>query len=227
MLGFEALAEELGGRGCEQPDRLVDEVAVARCARPEPKQSAQVRGPVQRGVGRRRVDQRRDQLGDAAEVGLEARVGSRVALGESGDLPAGRLDVVVQVEPFPVREEGEAGAGEIDGDPPLVQPQVPPDGIAQQTEHEGAGRGTEAGRELLGHAGSADDLASLQHHRAQARPRQVEGGDEAVVPPADDHGVHHGARLATDPARPGDGSTWTSSVPRRRTRSGPPSRTAT
>ena len=50
-------------------------------------------------------------------------------------------------------------------------------------------RGPAAGRDLLGHARAADDLAPLEHERREARAGEVRRGRQAVVPPADDDGI--------------------------------------
>ena len=70
---------------------------------------------------------------------------------------------------------------------------------AQHRQHIGAGRGAEAGRELLGDAGAADERTSLQHQRLEAGLGQVEGGDQAVVAAADDDGVLRRPVIPTAP----------------------------
>ena len=46
-----------------------------------------------------------------------------------------------------------------------------------------------AGSDLLGHAGAADDRAPLEHERREARPREIGGRRQAVVPAAHDDRV--------------------------------------
>ena len=62
-------------------------------------------------------------------------------------------------------------------------------GRAQHAQDVGAGGGAVARRELLGDAGAADDLAPLHDEHPLPGSRQVERGDQAVVPGADHHGV--------------------------------------
>ena len=141
------------------------------------------------GIRRRRVHQRTDHLGEPGEVVLELRQGPGVGGGVAADLGLRGGDVVAEQQPLAVGKAVERRAGGVDLDPALGQLHVPPDGLAQHADHVGAGRRAEAGSELLGHAGAADELAPLEDQRLQARLRQVEAGDEAVVAPADDHGV--------------------------------------
>ena len=75
-----------------------------------------------------------------------------------------------------------------------------PDRRPQQAEHVGAGRGPEAGRELLGRARSADDLPPLDDGDPHPGAGEVGGGDEPVVPRADDDRRQAGRAAA--PAQP-------------------------
>ena len=51
----------------------------------------------------------------------------------------------------------------------------------QHARDVGGRRGAAAGRDLLGHAGAADDLSPLEDERREAAPRQVGGRRQAVV----------------------------------------------
>src|SRR5438270_13773396 len=55
----------------------------------------------------------------------------------------------------------------------------------------GQGRAAEAGIELLGDRGPANQLAALQHQRLESRFGQIEGSDQAVVASTDDDYVAH------------------------------------
>ncbi len=95
-------------------------------------------------VGRGGVDQRRDQPGDAAQLGLERRKCSRVRRRELGELASRAREIVVKQQRRAVGAQIERRPGRIDGDAALHEPQVPPDRLAQHAEHVGAGGGAEA-----------------------------------------------------------------------------------
>ena len=141
------------------------------------------------GVRRSRVHQRADDLGEAAEGILEPGEGAGVGGGEAADLLLRGGDVLAEQQPLPIREPVQRRTGGVDRDPALVEPHVPPDRLAEHADHVGPGRCPEPGRELLGHAAAADELAALEDQRLQPGAGEVEAGDETVVAPADDHGV--------------------------------------
>jgi hypothetical protein len=60
---------------------------------------------------------------------------------------------------------------------------------AQQADDVGEDGELEAGIDLLGDAGAADEIALFQHQHLLAGFRQVSGGHQAVVPAADNNGV--------------------------------------
>ena len=197
-LGREVLGQVLGRRGPEEEQRLVDPAAAAGRPGAEPRQRPEVAGPDPGRVRRCGVEEGRDQLGDPAELGLELRQRPGVGRREIPNLALGPGEVVVEVEGRAVGEEVERRPGRVDLDAALNQPQVAPDRLAQHAQDVGAGRGAVPGRELLGHAAAADDLAPFADNHPQAGGRKVVGGDEAVVAAADDHGVVVAALRAHD-----------------------------
>src|SRR6185295_7298212 len=75
----------------------------------------------------------------------------------------------------------------------LREPQVADDLGAHHAGDVGGGRGAEAGGDLFGDAGAADQAAPLEDDDPEPGARQEAGGHQAVVPAADDHdvaGVH-------------------------------------
>jgi hypothetical protein len=156
----------------------------ARAAVPE--QSGEIAATTRAEVRRRPVDHRRDHLGQRGELGLERGECSRVGRRELRDLPHGLVLIGTDQQPPAVREQVQRRARGVDDDPALDEPHVTPDRLAQHREHVRAGRSAEARRELLGDAGAADDVAALEHQRPHPAAREVERGDEPVVPAADD-----------------------------------------
>ena len=71
----------------------------------------------------------------------------------------------------------------------LGQLQVLHDARAEQRERVPEGGEREAGAQLLGDGGAADEVAPLQDQGPQAGLGQVRSVDEAVVAAADDDGV--------------------------------------
>src|SRR5208283_3687608 len=66
--------------------------------------------------------------------------------------------------------------------------------VADDVGTDGTGRvrergATKAGMEFVGDSGATHLGAALQHERLESRFGEVEGGDEAVVPAADDEDV--------------------------------------
>ena len=198
LFGAEVLAEILARRRAEQIERVGDRRPVASRAGREPGEPGEVARPSRGRIGRSGVDQRRDQLGEAGQLGLEAGQGAGVCDREALELLLGGRDVVVERERRSVRVEVERRPRRVDGDPALDQPQVAPHRLAQHAEHVGPGGGAEARCELLRHAAAADDLAALEDHGPQPRLGEVVGGDEAVVAAADDRDVAGRGRRAHD-----------------------------
>ena len=190
LLAREVLRQVLVGRGPEQEQGVGDPRAVAGGEPAELGELARAQPPR---IGRRGVEQREDQLRDLGQPGLEPGQGAGVGGAEPPDPLLGLREVVVEMQRRAVGEQVEGGTRRIDLDSALDQAQVAPDRLAQHAEYVGARRRAVAGRELLGDAAAADDLAALADKRPHSRPREVEPGDEAVVAAADDQCVPGGA----------------------------------
>ena len=189
LLGLEPLAQVLGCGRPEQEGRVRDQRPVARRHPAQLREPRELAGTHVARVRGSRVDERRDQAGDARELLLEGGESTRVRRGELLELALGGAQVVVEEERRAVGPQVQRRPGGIDSDPALDQAKVAPDGLAQHAEDVGAGRGMKARRELLGHRAAADDLAALQDHRLEARAREVVGRDQAVVAAADDRDI--------------------------------------
>jgi hypothetical protein len=140
--------------------------------------------------------------GDPGEVVLEGPDLGGVVGGETADLGGQRLRILVHHQVLAVVEEVQGRARRVDRQAALVEAHVAPDRAAQHAQHVGAAGAVEAGGELLGDAGAADDVAPLEHQRAHPRSRQVEGGDEAVVATADDDRAVPGRAVRARVVRP-------------------------
>ena len=195
VIGLEPLVQVLRGRRREQVADLEQRAAVAERAAAQLAHPQQVAGVHRRRVGRGGVEQRADGGGQLAQPRLEGRQPAGVAGREPARLLDRAVELVVQQKRRAVGEQVEAGAGGGDGQAALREPHVLPDALAQHAQHVGAGRCAEAGRELLGDAGAADDRPPLEHERAHPRAGQVERRHQAVVAAADDDGVPAAALL--------------------------------
>ena len=71
----------------------------------------------------------------------------------------------------------------------LRQVEVADDLRPEQADDVARDREAEARDDLLGDRRAAEHVAPLEDERLEAGPRQVGGGDEPVVPSADDHRV--------------------------------------
>ncbi len=69
------------------------------------------------------------------------------------------------------------------------QVEVPDDLGAQHARDVGRRRGAAARRDLLGHAGAADDRAPLDDERGEPGAGEIGCGRQAIVPPAHDDGI--------------------------------------
>ena len=151
-----------------------DRAAVARRAvRASSAAPASSRGARRAGVGRRRVDQRPDQLGELGRA--RPRTPAAPARRRREKRPTSSWaagDVVAeQCSRAPSGNRLSDGPGGVDLDAALDQPHVAPDRLAQHAEHVGAGRGAEAGRELLGDAGSRRRSRAARGPASAGRPR--------------------------------------------------------
>ena len=59
----------------------------------------------------------------------------------------------------------------------------------EQRDHVRRHAESKAGENLLRYRGSAEHMAPFEHDDLEARARQIGGGDQAIVPAADHHGV--------------------------------------
>ena len=100
---------------------------------------------------------------------------------------------VLGVDQHPARRVG--GQRCVGRDPPPAEPdleaQLVDDPLRQQAHEVGVARQArvDAGPRALGHGRPADVVAALEDQHRAPGARQVGGGDQAVVPAADDHGV--------------------------------------
>ena len=201
LVRLEALAEVLARRGRREIERLLQHPAVGERAATRAGEAGDVAHGADARVGRRLVQQRHDRAADGLHLRLEERQGLGVGAREVGDVVPVR-SVVADHEPRAVGEDVERRPGRRHRQPARVESHVLAHRGSQHAQHVGAGRGAVAGRELLGHAGAADDRAALEHERAQARRRQVVGGDQAVVAAADHDHVLRGVRAHESLAAP-------------------------
>ena len=170
LLGLEPLAQILRGRRAEQEGRVGDQRAVARRHPAQLREPRKLAGAQVARVRRSRVDERRDQAGDAAPApprrrGARARPPRRTSRTRAGW--RARSSSRRSEEPSGPRfSAGPAGSTVI---PRSTRLEVPPDGLAQHAEDVRPRRSVEPRRELLGHRAAADDLAALQDDRLEAR----------------------------------------------------------
>jgi hypothetical protein len=140
---------------------------------------------------RRRPEHHRAQdVGDALHHRLELRHDRRVLRRHARQRLA-RLGLVV------VEEDRRAVGGEgperrVERDRVVAEAlefEVLDDLRAEHRHHVRRARHPPAGRDLLGHAGAAEQVAALEHADPQAGAGQIRGGGEAVVAAADDDRV--------------------------------------
>ncbi len=157
--------------------------------RPSEQQVHQAAGIERRRIGRRHVE---DRLDEAAHVDHRLAVfvvGLGVDLRVARDLAAG-LGVVVdapQVVAVRHRREGAVERQDLEAVPRQVE--LADDLRPQQRHDVRADRELEAGKDLFGHGGAAEDVPALEHQHLAARAREIGGVHQAVVPAADDDHV--------------------------------------
>ena len=81
---------------------------------------------------------------------------------------------------------------DVDVQPVPGEVEVAQDLRPQEGQRVGPRRGAHTGPQLLRHACTADEIAAFEDLDLEPGPRQVGGGDEAVVAGADDDRVEHG-----------------------------------
>jgi hypothetical protein len=182
--------QEVGGAARQQPDGVVEGPLVERLEpRPEGRQGDQLLGIVAERVRRHRVEQRLHDLADAVHVVAVLLVGVGVVRGEAADLP--QVGVVVLGEPqvLALRGRGEARRHEQRQEPVLGELQLLDHLGPQQGQGVGEGREPEAGAQLLGDRGAADQVALFEDEGPEPALGQVGAVDQAVVAAADDDRV--------------------------------------
>ena len=153
-------------------------------------------------VRRDLMQQRAEQPADPLQMCLVAVVGVRVRRGELGDLGVPRGRVIGQPQVPPVRARREVRPLRVDVIPVLCQPQVPDEIGGQQGDHVRQRRDRVPGPErMLADRGAAGHLPALAHQGVQPAAGQVGGGDQAVVPAADDDGIPASAQRPLLPYR--------------------------
>jgi len=137
-----------------------------------------------RGLG---VEQRLDHPGHPAQEGLVVEEPCGVPLGEAGHLSQTERPVGAQQQAASVgkRREGGGVAGQ-QAQAVAAQGELAHQRGTQQARQVGGPGDPVARPELLGDAGAADHGALLEDPGAVARPGQVGGGGQGVVP-----GAHH------------------------------------
>ena len=149
------------------------------------------------GVRRHDPEDRLDEAGHLHHELAVLLVGLGVALAPAAQLPDGAAVVVDAPQVVAATalwtlagaERRERAVERQDVQAVLGQVQVPDDLRPQQADDVAGDREAEARDDLLGDGGAAQDVPALQDQRLEPGPRQVRGGDEAVVPSADDHRV--------------------------------------
>jgi hypothetical protein len=97
--------------------------------------------------------------------------------------------VVVHAPQVVVVERRERPVQRQDLEPVAAEVEVADDLRPEQGDDVGRDAEPEAGDDLLGDGGPAEHLAALEDNDAHAGPREVRGGDQAVVAAPDDDGV--------------------------------------
>ncbi len=146
-------------------------------------------------AARQRLGERREHpLGDLAGHVVEALPGRVLTLGagQPGERLAGTPFTAAHQQSGRASVPFHGGVGgDVAGADPEVQAEVPDDLLRQQADQvRVAGEpGVDAGERSRGHGGAPRYKRQLQHQHGPAGPRQVGGGDQAVVASADDDGV--------------------------------------
>jgi hypothetical protein len=141
-------------------------------------------------VRRSLLGQVTQHVADLVQHGVVGRQHLGVAAAILAEFLLGALQAAAQLQVFGVADRQEVGDRPLqEGQAVVAQAHVGDDlGIEQADRVAGDGV-AEAGMELLGHRGPADHAARLADRDLQPGLGQVEGADQPVVPPADDHRV--------------------------------------
>ena len=199
-VGLEVVVEEVRGAAGQQADGVV-EGALVHPAEPlaQLREREELLRVVAEDVGRRLVEQRLERLADHVQVVAVLLVGVRVVLAVAGDLLEVLAVVLGQPQVVAVLHRRERGRHEQRHEAVLGELQVLDDLRPEERERVRERREPEAGTQLLGDGGAADEVAPLEDQGPQARLREIGAVDEAVVAAADDDGVVGpvGARRST------------------------------
>ncbi len=153
-------------------------------------------------VGRRGGVHVREEARQGSNLPVEPRVRLRVVL---GDLPQARRR---PVRVGPERDPAPVGLGRVHPHVGIDQLEavgceleVLDDRRAQATDRVSDAGGRDARRDLRVGEDAAHAVAPLEDEDPLPRLREIRAGDEAVVPPADDHHVVAGHQATALPAR--------------------------
>jgi hypothetical protein len=152
-------------------------------------QGDELLGVCREDVRRHLVEERLDGLEDLRHVVLERLVRVGVVRRVPGDLPEVLAPVLGQEQVVAVLLGGEGRRHQQRHEAVLRELELVDDVRPQQAQGVREGREPEAGMQLLGDRGTADEVPALEDQRPQAGLREVGAVDEAVVPAADDDGV--------------------------------------
>jgi hypothetical protein len=142
----------------------------------------------------RYIEQGLDGGGGAVEHALVLAEAIGVAVRELADLGAAGLSVRPQQKTGFTGDRREGGGiSRQQTEPPGGQPKLAQQRRSQESRHVGGARDPEAGPELLGHTGPADQLAALEEQRLQAGSGEIGGSRQSVVPAPDHDGIQHRA----------------------------------
>ena len=189
-VGLEPLLEEVGRAHGHQLGEKVELVGLqAQEVASEAKHAGHVAGSEAGGVGRDDVEEVLHGARHVEERAAVVVVGLGVADREAGDLAPGAVVVGVAVEAVAVRQGGEGALEGQDREPVAGQIQLADDVGAHQAYHVREDAVLEAGEDLLGDGGAADERTCLEHAHVEAGAREVGGVDQAVVAAADDDDV--------------------------------------
>ena len=137
-----------------------------------------------------------DRLVELAPEGDEGAVRLGVARADAGDLLAGAIDILVKAERRAVREGRECeGIGILIAQAVAGEAEFLDDaGEMDEDMERGAGIDAVAGPERLGIDRAADHRAAFEDANRMPGAGEIGGGDEAVVPRADDDDrmIHRG-----------------------------------
>ena len=191
-VGLEPVLDQVGDARGEQPGQVErgPHVDLAQRAAAAPAWPSRSPGRLEPSFGGISSQQRADQPAEPAEPRLPPLVRVGVALENLRDLLVPAPRVVGQAQVAAVAAGREVRALRVDVVAVLGQPQVAHHVRGQQAHHVRQRGDREVGAErVLRDRRAADGVPPLQHQHPAAGPGQVAGGDQTVVPAADDDRV--------------------------------------